>query len=173
MLAAIMFKQFYQKKSHETFIKSSRYIIKFPCFKSDLNFWWPLKLLTVIYASEFEEYAIEILDLFDKGESDDLNYIILQSDVKYFQRNLLTLAYSGGLQKFITTFAVQKCLLDIWNNGYINESYESRIVNDSSEVHFHKFNWKWILSYSTVGVLAPFLLYPKSEEFKYFILQKK
>ena len=121
--------------------------------------------------SEFEGYAIEILDTFDKGESDDLNYIILQTNVNYFQRNLLTLAYSGGLQRFVTTFAVQKCLLDIWNNGYISDSYESRIVNDSSEVHFHRLNWRWILSYLSVGACAPLLLYPKSDnlKIKYFI----
>ncbi len=69
------------------------------------------------------------------------------------------MAYSGNRKRFITTFGVQKSLLDIWNNGYIDRDYDCRIDANPNELNFNDFGWKMILSYFSIGFLAPFLLY--------------
>lgn len=81
--------------------------------------------------------------MFDKGEDDILNYKLLQTEIKYFGKSILQLAYSGNRQKFITTFGVQKCLLELWNNGYI-ENDRCRIDSDSNKLQFHRFQLKVI-----------------------------
>jgi hypothetical protein len=101
--------------------------------------------------------------MFDKNETDDLNFNVLQTEIKYFGRNLLQLAYSGERQKFITTFAVQKCLLDLWNNGYVEQLRNCRIDSDTNEIHFHRIDLKILASYLSIGLLAPLFLYSNKE----------
>ena len=105
------------------------------------------------------------MDTFDKNENDNLNYSVLQKKIPFFGRNLLMLAYNGKCKKFITTFAVQKCLLDLWLNGYVNaEAFRyCRIKPDANEINFHKIDLKILASYFTFGLLAPIFLYSKSE----------
>jgi len=78
----------------------------------------------------------------------------------------LQLAYSGECQKFITTFAVQKCLLDLWNNGYEKQLRFCRIEVDTNEMNFHKIDFKILASYLTIGLAAPILLYPNDNKIK-------
>jgi hypothetical protein len=101
------------------------------------------------------------LDTFDKNENDNLNYSVLQKKIPFFGRNLLMLAYNGKCKKFITTFAVQKCLIDLWLNGYVNaEAFRyCRIKSDANEINFHKIDLKILASYFTFGFLAPLFLY--------------
>jgi hypothetical protein len=75
----------------------------------------------------------------------------------------LQLAYSGERQKFITTFAVQKCLLDLWNNGYVEQLRNCRIDSDTNEIHFHRIDFKILASYLSIGLLAPLFLYSNKE----------
>lgn len=105
------------------------------------------------------------MDTFDKNENDNLNYSVLQKKIPFFGRNLLMLAYNGKCKKFITTFAVQKCLLGLWLNGYVNaEAFRyCRIEPDANEINFHKIDLKILASYFTFGLLAPIFLYSKSE----------
>lgn len=51
------------------------------------------------------------------------------------------MAYTGRKQKFVTSIAVQKCLLELWNNGFIDKE-DCRIVSDSNQLEFHKFSFK-------------------------------
>ena len=89
------------------------------------------------------------MDTFDKNENDNLNYSVLQKKIPFFGRNLLMLAYNGKCKKFITTFAVQKCLLDLWLNGYVNaEAFRyCRIKPEANEINFHKIDLKILASY--------------------------
>ncbi len=75
----------------------------------------------------------------------------------------MQLAYSGERQKFITTFAVQKCLLDLWNNGYVEQLRNCRIDSDTNEIHFHRIDFKILASYLSIGLLAPLFLYSNKE----------
>ena len=74
-----------------------------------------------------------------------MNFKVLQTNIKNFSRGLLQLAYTGKRQKFIMTFAVQKCLLELWNNGYITDK-GFRIDTDPNQLQFHRFT-KEVLVY--------------------------
>lgn len=108
-----------------------------------------------------------------------MNYKVLQTNIENFSRSLLQLAYTGKRQKFIMTFAVQKCLLELWNNGYITDK-DCRIDADPNQLQFHRFKTKVIfysslnkmnkkfniffylkdvMSYFSFGILAPLFQY--------------
>ena len=95
--------------------------------------------------------AIEILDLFDRKETDAFNHRLLEREIAYFGRNILQLALTGKRQRFITTFAVQKCLINYWHNGFF-PSHECKILEKP-----HKL--KTLVSHLSIGLLAPFILY--------------
>ena len=90
---------------------------------------------------------------------------MLQKEIPFFGRNLLMLAYNGKCKKFISTFSVQKCLLDLWLNGYVDaEAFRyCRIKPYANEINFHKIDLKILASYFTFGLLAPIFLYTNSE----------
>ena len=86
--------------------------------------------------------------------------------------NVLQLAYSGNRQRFITPKGVQKTLLDIWNNGFI-EDYDCRIDANPNELNFNDLGWKMLLSIFSFGFLAPFLLYSNQNKQLNFITYEK
>lgn len=84
------------------------------------------------YFSEFEDLAIQIVELFDKIEEHDFEMI---SEVSFCNVNLLKISLDGNCQKFVSTFSAQRIITKIWENSFI--FYPEEIISYDFKNHIY------------------------------------
>jgi len=83
---------------------------------------------------EFEDLAIQIVNLFDKNEDSDYELV---SKISFLDCNLLLLAKNGECTRFISTISVQRILSLAWANSIT--FYPEQLIIYKTENFFTKY----------------------------------
>jgi len=108
---------------------------------------------------EFEDLAIQIVNLFDKNEDSDYELV---SKISFLDCNLLLLAKNGECTRFISTISVQRILSLAWANSIT--FYPEQLIIYKTENFFTKY---LKVIYKTLSKVNLFLTIYTANIFRY------